>query len=189
MRAAALSFKTFPRKLPGACGCGSRRTIDCAMSPDRIERRQTMKSKFVRCFIAIAALVALALPIRLAAQSRPVAQNGPALHHHYKLIDLGTFGGPGSTPTEFQQMLNNQGTVVGGADTPSLNPYPNCFNPFNQQFECNAQHAFVWQGGKLTDLGTLPGGNSSFAYFISGNGLIAGGSEDGLIDPVADIPE
>lgn len=131
---------------------------------------------------------ALAMPLVLSAQNTSTP-NQTAQHHHYKLIDLGTFGGPGSTPTEFQQVLNNQGKVVGGADTPSFNPYPNCFNPFNQQFECYAQHAFEWRDGALTDLGTLPGGNSSFAYFISGNGFIVGGSENGVIDPVAGTPE
>ena len=136
-----------------------------------------MNSRVLNSMIVVMLFAVLALPLQLAAQ-----------HTRYKLIDLGTFGGPGSTPTEFQQVLNNHGTVVGGADTSSLNPYPNCFNPFNAP-DCNVQHAFVWQDRALTDLGTLPGGSSSFAYFISDNGLIAGGSENGLIDPVAGTPE
>jgi probable HAF family extracellular repeat protein len=109
-------------------------------------------------------------------------------HHHYKLIDLGTFGGPGSTTTEFQQVLNNHGTVVGGADTSSLNPYPNCFNPFNA-LDCYVQHAFVWQDGELIDLGTLPGGSASFPYWISSQGLVVGGSELPTIDPNTGTPE
>jgi probable HAF family extracellular repeat protein len=140
----------------------------------------------LRCITAMTLLVALAIPARVAAQGN--AQEKSAGHHHYKLIDLGTFGGPGSTPTEFQQVLNSSGTVVGGADTPLLNPFPNCLNPFNAS-DCNVQHAFVWQDGLLTDLQTLPGGSASFAYFISNNGLIVGGSENGLIDPVAGIPD
>jgi hypothetical protein len=106
-------------------------------------RRPSMKSGFVKSFTTIAALAALALPVRLAAQ-----EAGKNEHHHYILKDLGTFGGPGSTPTEFQQVLNNRGTVVGGADTPALNPDANCFNPFNQKFECYVQHAFAWEDEK-----------------------------------------
>jgi hypothetical protein len=107
--------------------------------------------------------------VALVALPRSSGQEAKREHHHYILKDLGTFGGPGSTPTEFQQVLNDQGRVVGGADTPSLNPYPNCFNPFNVP-DCYVQHAFEWHEGVLTDLQTLPGGSSSFAYFISGDG-------------------
>jgi probable HAF family extracellular repeat protein len=146
-------------------------------SPDKHDEEADMNSRILNSMIAVMLFVALALPLQLAAQ-----------HTRYKLIDLGTFGGPGSTPTEFQQILNNHGTVVGGADFLYLNPYPNCFNPFNAP-DCYVQHAFVWRDDALTDLGTLPSGSSSFAYFITGNGLIVGGSENGLIDPVAGTPE
>jgi probable HAF family extracellular repeat protein len=117
----------------------------------------------------------------------------PKQHHHYKLIDVGTFPGRsiynlrissnGSTATEFLQVLNNRGMLVGGADTSIVNPFPNCFNPFNQVVECYVQHAFLWQQGRLIDLGTLPGGSASFAFVVSDNGLVAGGSEDGNLDP------
>jgi probable HAF family extracellular repeat protein len=116
------------------------------------------------------------------------ASNHSHSHHHYKLIDLGTFGGVGSTTTEFQQVLNNDGTVVGGADTRSVNPAPNCFNPFNAP-DCYVQHAFAWQEGELTDLGTLRGGSSSFPYWINAEGAIAGGSELRDIDPNSGMPE
>jgi probable HAF family extracellular repeat protein len=132
------------------------------------------------------ALAALTIPRTAHGQS----DNGK--HHHYKLIDVGTFPGlsiyntrvtsNGSTPTEFQQVLNDQGTLVGGADTPLVNPY-NCFSPFNQSIECYVQHAFAWQKGKLMDLGTLAEGSASFAYFISDSRLITGGSENGNFDP------
>jgi probable HAF family extracellular repeat protein len=138
----------------------------------------TVKSNTLLLIAATLLFADLANPIQLPAQE----------HTRYKLIDLGTFGGPGSSPTEFQQVLNNSGTVVGGADTPELNPYANCFNPFNLP-DCYVQHAFVWQDGVLTDLHTLRGGSSSFAYFISDNGFIVGGSEIGAIDPVAGTPE
>ena len=117
------------------------------------------------------------------------AQAQQAKHHHYKLMDLGTFGGPGSSTTEgSQRVLTNGGTLVGGADTPSLNPYPNRFNPFNRP-DSYVQHAFVWQEGVLTDLGTLPGGSASFPYWINSEGVIAGGSELPAIDPNSGTPE
>jgi probable HAF family extracellular repeat protein len=145
-----------------------------------------MKCKTWTRSIAVPLFAVLAMQLQVAAQDDK--SQSESKHHHYILKDLGTFGGPGSTPTEFQQVLNDHGTVVGGADTSSLNPFPNCFNPFNAA-DCYVQHAFVWREGALTDLHTLPGGSSSFAFFISGNGLIVGGSENGDIDPAAGTPE
>jgi probable HAF family extracellular repeat protein len=137
--------------------------------------------------------------IDLHVASAAQTQASSSKHHHYKLIDVGTFPGlsiynrrvtsDGSTPTEFEQVLNNKGTLVGGADTGIANPYANCFNPFNQTVECYIQHAFVWQRGQLTDLGTLRQGVSSFAYYISDDGLIIGGSENGKFDPNVGTPE
>ncbi len=131
---------------------------------------------------------AIALALLVLTASRTSGQEQKGKHHHYKLIDLGTFGGLGSTTTEFEQVLNNHAMVVGGADTPDFNPYPNCFNPFNLP-DCYVQHAFVWQRGVLTNLGTLPGGSSSFPYWINADGVIAGGSELSDIDPNSGTPE
>src|SRR5713101_1457657 len=53
-------------------------------------------------------------------------------------------------------------------------------------------HAVQWRGGTLTDLGTLPGTGdlNSAPTWISTNGLIAGLSENGQIDPmVPGFPE
>jgi probable HAF family extracellular repeat protein len=136
-------------------------------------------------------LTTLLTPFQLFAQP-------PAMHHHYKLIVIGTFPGRSiyNTPvtsnhsivTEFEQVLNKQGALVGGADTPLIHTDNNCFN-MQQPIDCYIQHAFVWENGQTTDLGTLPGGLGSFAFFISDNGLIAGASENGAIDPVANTPE
>src|ERR1700730_4062045 len=117
------------------------------------------------------------------------AQEKKGVHHHYKLIDLGTLGGPGSTTTEgSQQVLSNSSVMVGGGDTVSLNPYPNRFNPFKRSND-NVEHAFVWQRGVVTDLGTLPGGSASFPFWINADGLIAGGSELAALDPDSGTPE
>ena len=132
-------------------------------------------------------LTALAMPVRLAAQGNTAQANKPAQHHHYQLIDLGTFGGPTSYFSNgFDGILNPQGTNAGWADTSTPDPYyPNCLNP-----DCFVSHAFQWQKGTTIDLGVLPGGQSSSAAWISNTGLIAGLSQNGLIDPLLPgIPE
>jgi probable HAF family extracellular repeat protein len=101
-------------------------------------------------------------------------------HPRYKLVDLGTFGGPSSSFTQLAKIINSQGAVVGGADTAIPDPFaPNCFTP-----SCFVQHAFKWQNGVLSDLGTLPGGTSSFALWINKGGQTVGVSQNGLIDPL-----
>jgi hypothetical protein len=99
----------------------------------------------------------------------------------YKLIDLGTFGGPASYfQNGFDGILNDRGTAVGWANTSSPDPFdPFCADPDN----CFVTHAFRVRNGKLADLGTLPGGINSQAVWISANGLIAGSSDNGELDP------
>ncbi len=97
----------------------------------------------------------------------------------YRLVDLGTFGGPASYfANGFDGILNNHGIGVGTSNTPEQDPFcfwaPNCF----------ATHAFQVQNGVVTDLGVLPGGDSSAASWISANGLIAGFSQNGESDPL-----
>ena len=124
---------------------------------------------------------ALALPLMVPAGQPPAKESS-----RYKLIDLGTFGGPGSSFTRFSKIANNQGTVIGGADTAIPDPFdPNCFSP-----NCVVQHAFKWQDSVLIDLGALPGGGaSSFAACINEPGQIVGLSQNGLIDPLTGAPE
>jgi len=143
-----------------------------------------MKSRRLMWSTATILLGALAIPIQLAAQEQQHKKG----HHRYKLVDVGTFGGPASYfQNGFDGILNNHGTAAGWADTSTQDPYPGfCFNPLN----CFVSHAFAWQGGLLTDLGTLPGGSSSQAFWISRNGLIAGNSQNGEIDPlITGLPE
>jgi probable HAF family extracellular repeat protein len=157
-----------------------------------------MKSRLLMCFAAITLFAALATPVRLAAQNNP-EHNKHHKHHHYKLIDLRTFGGPQSwvfgSFEATAATLNDSGVVVGGADTSASNPnYPNFSPLMGLGFLFNyadpfANHAFKWNEDGLTDLGVLPGGNNSFAQWISSNGLIAGASENGAIDPVFGWPE
>ena len=68
---------------------------------------------------------ALTLPVRLVAQEQQ-EQRDRKEHHRYKLIDLGTFGGPNSylpEPNQAIRALNNRGVVAGGADTSTADPF------------------------------------------------------------------
>lgn len=71
----------------------------------------------------------------------------------YTITDLGTLGGLGSEG----RALNNQGQVVGDAPVEDGN-----------------SHAFLWQNGKMTDLGTLPGYASSVALGVNDKGQVVG---------------
>jgi probable HAF family extracellular repeat protein len=134
-----------------------------------------MKTRFCRS-ILVTALLALAIPV-----SGTAAQK----HHHYKLIDIGTFGGPASMLPGLAQVVNNLGIVVGQADTSTVDPnFPNCFN-----LDCYVSHAFQSRDGVLTDLGALPGGGSSSAGWINARGLAIGLSQNGVIDPLTGGPE
>jgi probable HAF family extracellular repeat protein len=109
-------------------------------------------------------------------------------YHHYRLIDVGTFGGPFSVVNGGENFINNAGTIVGGADTSVPTPVPGCYNPVNLR-DCYISHAFVWSHHHLKDLGTLPGGYFSFAEGINNAGQIVGVSENGQIDPAYGNPQ
>jgi probable HAF family extracellular repeat protein len=148
-----------------------------------------MKRNVLSSIVEMALLVALALPTLLAAQEQPSTQAGRNHHRRYKLVDLGTFGGPQSyvnIPINYARVLNNRGTVAGWADRATPDPNPDfCFDA-----DCLVAHAFRWRNGVKKDLGVLPGGASSQANWISANGLIAGISQNGEIDPlVPPFPE
>jgi probable HAF family extracellular repeat protein len=132
-------------------------------------------TKILAWTIPVMLFATLALPLSLTAQST-----------RYKLIDLGTFGGPnGVVNGPGVRDLSNSGTYNGYAETAIPDPYaPNCPNP-----ECLVYHAQKWQKGVVTDLGSLPGVNNSGANNISANGIIVGTSENGLIDPFLGVPE
>src|SRR4051812_9305410 len=94
---------------------------------------------------------------------------------HYRLIDLGTFGGPNSAETQEFPYINNRGTVVGFADTAT---------PDNTD-EGFTYHAFRWRKGVLTDLGTLPGGRNSVANVVNDQDVTVGYSDNGAGEGVA----
>jgi hypothetical protein len=59
-----------------------------------------MKSAQLMCTAAIALLARVAIPLQLDAQDK---QDHKSNHHHYQLVDIGTFGGPESGTQERTQ--------------------------------------------------------------------------------------
>jgi probable HAF family extracellular repeat protein len=137
-----------------------------------------MKGNLSVSMVAMALVAALAGPVQLPAQQ----------HHHYKLIDMGTFGGPASSINYplFQGTLNNRGVTTGWSATsiPTL--------PTSSFLICGGldgvvpyiTHTFQWNGA-VTDLGAFPPSdtNCSEPFFINGKGEIVGGSELSDVDP------
>lgn len=110
-------------------------------------------------------------------------------YHHYKLIDMGTFGGPQSYIVDAGipggKFVNSRGVFTGFADSSTPDPFPNfCFNA-----DCFVSPAFRWQNGAMTDLRALHKGVSSASAWISANGRIAGFSQNGELDPLNGFPE
>jgi len=149
-----------------------------------------MKSERLMWVAAIAVFAVLTSTVPLTGQDKQAHEHHHHKHHHYQLIDVGTLGGAQS----IAKALNDQGTLVGCADTSAPDPnYPNS-NPFltDSPFPFGADpfifHTFEFKGGSLIDLGALPGANSSCEGFLTDGGLIVGGSENGLIDPLTGWP-
>ena len=109
-------------------------------------------------------------------------------HHHYKLIDMGTFGGPASSINYpyFTGTLNNKGMAVGWSST----SVPT--TPTSSFLICGGidgvvpyiTHAFQWNG-TVNDLGAFPPSetNCSEPFFENAKGQVVGASETNDIDP------
>jgi probable HAF family extracellular repeat protein len=154
----------------------------------------TMKTRSCS-LILVTALLALAIPLSGAAAQK---------HHHYKVVDIGTFGGPqsyfnnlhlgdrfgfGTAFYGFARVSNGPEVLVGFADTATPDPYSAnplfCYVP-----DCFIAHAYKLHDSVKTDLGVLPGDASSAAFWINSSGVIAGNSQNGQTDPlVTDLPE
>jgi probable HAF family extracellular repeat protein len=138
-----------------------------------------MKSRTLMCITAVIFLAVLAAPLRLAAQQHP----------RYKLIDLGTLGGPhsyGSVNGEGFSLLNNSGEVASYADLALPDPNASFFCSVP---DCAQTHAFLWKNGVMTDLGALPVNNNSAGGSINANGWVTGQSQSSVLDPIVGIPE
>jgi probable HAF family extracellular repeat protein len=162
-------------------------------SDHRRVKPEESKEKTVRKYLSmsiglLSLCAALAIPLQVAAQNNN--QPSRPKHHHYVVYDLGTLGGPSGTvgSEPFVNLINSAGVVVGGADISASTPEPGCYNPVNNP-DCYISHAFEWRNNHLKDLGTLQGGNFSFATSIDQSGQIAGVSETNQLDPTTGNPE
>src|SRR5215475_9031379 len=139
------------------------------------------------CIGVIAVFLALAIPLPLAAQAQTTH------FRHYKVIDMGTFGGtlslmnfPGDSNNK---AVNMRGVTVGASATST--PKLATSSPFicggDDGFGFFITHAFRWQKGTVTDLGALPPLelDCSNAYQVNASGEIVGFSENGQVDPLA----
>ena len=148
-----------------------------------------MSTRTIGRITALTLLAALAVPVCAAAQDNPSPDHRHS-HRKYRVIDMGTFGGPASELTTNNGdgagalILNSQGLLTGSADTPVPDPYsPNCANA-----SCFVSHTFKWEDGVLTDLGALPGVSSSQGQAVNELGWIAGTSQNGEPDPIRGGP-
>jgi hypothetical protein len=104
-------------------------------------------------------LFAIILPLESSAQNR----------QRYRLIDLGTLGGPisyGSVNGGGFRLLNDAGTVASYADLAV--PDPNA--SFFCYADCYQAHASLWKHGTIRDLGALPENNNTAAGSINSRG-------------------
>jgi probable HAF family extracellular repeat protein len=120
----------------------------------------------------------------LAAQEQP-ATLGHKKSHRYRFIELETFGGPtaylyGSDRISGVRILNERGVVTGWTTFSTLDPYQD----FCWDGDCFLAHTYQWRNGVMTDLGALVDGVNSDTRWITNNGLIAGDSENGELDPL-----
>jgi probable HAF family extracellular repeat protein len=127
--------------------------------------------------VAAAASLCAGLALTVA----PASANS-ARFPRYVAIDVGTLGGPSAYPNEPGHIVSDDGIVVGSAETPALNPFP------QECDACHATHAFQWRHGVLTDLGTLGGYNAGI-FELNANGAGAGFSETGALDPLTGFPQ
>jgi probable HAF family extracellular repeat protein len=106
-------------------------------------------------------ITAMALFAALAIPLQLIAQ-----HTRYTVTDLGTLGGTFSLAGG----INNRGSVEGFSNLPGD----------------TASHAFFWQKGVMTDLGTLGGPNSNASFRPNESDKVGGGADTSTPDPLGD---
>jgi probable HAF family extracellular repeat protein len=148
-----------------------------------------MKTRGTVLVVTAAVVTAMTISGRLDAQDATSTAK-KTQHHHYRLIDMGTFGGPASNAIP---VLSNKGEMVGSSATSV--PAPPTENGFGSGgFDGVVPfifHGFVWKDGDVIDLSALPPADQNFSATsaINEKGTIVGGSENGIIDPIIGVTE
>src|SRR5215472_6975576 len=141
-----------------------------------------MNRSWPTSYAIILLVAALTTSAHLGAQEQPQVEQSRKHHTRYRVLDIGTLGGPNSHMPLGAHILNNHGTFAVFAETPETDPEiatPDlCWDG-----DCIVTHASRWGNGRLADLGTLATGWSSESVWISENGMIAGNSQNGRFDP------
>ncbi len=132
----------------------------------------------------IALLTTVSFPLPFAAEEHP----GSPQHPRYKLVDLGTFGGPiayGPANGLGSRLLNEKGQVTSYADTSAPDPFgPNfCFA------DCLLAHAFRWSHGSLQELQGFDDRYGSAPSSINDQGWATGQSQTGVLDLALGFPQ
>jgi probable HAF family extracellular repeat protein len=150
-----------------------------------------MKSRTWMWRTAVYLLAASAVTIGAAAQDNLMSRNK---HHKYRLIDMGTLGGPMgyiNSQGNGGPYINHPGAVVGVAQTTVSIPSQN--NPYACFPGPNVNHAILWRNGHSIELPTLPpadqncSGTNSMG--INDRGDITYQSEIDVIDPLLGVKE
>jgi probable HAF family extracellular repeat protein len=146
------------------------------------------------CITAMTLFAALAIPVGLIADDDRDQHHHK--HHHYKLIDIGTFGGPASLIVPNGEIgsdnpVNSKGHAVGTAATSAqLSSQSNIICGGLEGGVPNVNQAFLVRHHTMINLGSLGGTEDcSIAVSINTAGEIAGSSENGVVDPISGINE
>src|SRR5215471_2932324 len=148
-----------------------------------------MKSRLLRCVIAMTLFGLMAITGQLAAQQQGAGPQPKKEHPRYKLLDIGTFGGSESNVNPAVNggpTISRRGTTVGTSATSIPSPPTSVACGGLDGTVPFVFHGFKWKNGVVADLGALPPAvdNCSNAEAINARGEIIGTSENGVTDPV-----
>jgi probable HAF family extracellular repeat protein len=143
-----------------------------------------MKSNFATVLTGVVLFAALAIPTLLIAQEQPGLPLTQKPHNHYKVVFIGTFGGPNSHfSIGGTRILNDDGSFVGWGDDSLPDPFGLIYGPDAcWDDDCFVARAFLWKNGEVADLGSLEPGFSSDVSWMSASGLISGEAQTGEVD-------
>lgn len=136
-------------------------------------------------------IMSLLIAVRKESNISRLITNRRPRHHHYKVIDMGTFGGSISAidmATDIDDnAISKRGSLVGysATSTPKLRTSQELICGGDDGFGTHVTHAFEWGSEGAMDLGALEPSatDCSNAYQVNARGEVAGVSENGEFDP------